>query len=97
MGHVAAVADLDGGGSPFAVNGVGDVAQPRDDLGAQPQLLIERQSAAAHRGIGQRGHADAAAGHGDVIIFELLRGTEVLAHRLESRRTDRAVAQRDGA
>ena len=91
------MADLDGCGGSLAVYGVGDVAQPRDDLGAQPQLLVERQTAAAYGGIGQRGHAHASAGHGDVVILELLRGAEILAHRLEGRRTDRAVTQRDGA
>ena len=97
VGHVAAMSDLDGRGGPFAVHGVGDFAQSGDDLGTQPQLLVERQSAAAHGGIGQRGHAHAAAGYGDVVVLELPGGTEVLAHGFEGRRTDRAVAQRDGA
>ena len=38
-----------------------------------------------------------AAGHRDVVLLELFGGTERPAHRLEGRRTDRAVAQRDGA
>lgn len=97
VGHVAAVADLDGGGSPFAVDGVGDVAQPRHDGRAQPQLLVERKSAARDGGVGQCGHADAAVRHGDVVLLELLRGAEVLAHRLEGSRTDRAVAQCHGS
>ena len=100
------MSDLDGRGGPFAMHGVGDFAQSGDDLGTQPQLLVERQSAAAHGGIGQRGHAHAAAGHRYVVLLQLLRraemaelfgGTERSTHRLEGRRTDRAVAQRDGA
>ena len=79
------MSDLDGRGGPFAMHGVGDFAQSGDDLGTQPQLLVERQSAAAHGGIGQRGHAHAAAGYGDVVVLELPGGTEVLAHGFEGR------------
>ena len=95
--HVSAVSDLNGGGGSFAVDGVGDVAQPGDDRGAEPELLVERETAAADGGVGERGHADAAAGYGHVVLFELLRRSEILAHRLECRGADRAVAQRHGA
>ena len=97
VGHVAAVADLDACGRPFGVDGIGDVVQRGDDGGAQPQLLVERQSAAAHGRIGQRGHADAAARHAHVVLLELFGGAEVLAHRLEGGRTDGPVAERHGA
>jgi len=49
VGHVAAVPDLDAGRRAFAVYGVGYPAQPGHDLWAQPQLLVERQPAAAYR------------------------------------------------
>ncbi len=78
--------------APFAVDGVGDVAQPGHDLGTQPQLLVERQSAAAHGGIGQRGHADAAAGHRDVVLLELFGGTE--ARPIDSKAAERIVRLR---
>ena len=97
VGHVAAVADLNSRRRAFAVHGVGDVTQPRHDFGPQPQLLVERKPAAADRRIGQRSHAHAAAGHRYVVILQLLRRAEMAAHRLERRRTDRAVAQRYGS
>ena len=97
MGHVAAVPDLDAGRRAFAVYGVGYPAQPGHDLWAQPQLLVERQPAAAYRGVGQRGHPHAAARHRNVVLLELLRGAEMTPHRLERRRTYRAVAQCHGA
>ena len=97
VGHVSAVADLNGGGAAFVVDGVGNVAQAGNDLGPKPQLLVERQSAAADGSVGQRGHAHAAAGHGNVVLLELFGGAKVLAHRLKRGGTDRAVAQRDGA
>ena len=40
---------------------------------------------------------NAAAGHRYVVILQLLRRAEMAAHRLERRRTDRAVAQRYGS
>ena len=93
MGHVAAVADLDACRGTLGVDGVGHVAQPRNDFGPQPQLFVERHAAAVDRSVSYRGHAHAAAGDRHVVILELLRGAEILAHRLECRRADGAVAQ----
>ena len=83
--------------SPFGMYGIGYVAQRGHDLGPQPQLAVERHAAAVDRGIGQSGHADAAAGDAHVIILEFLRRAEILAHGLERRRADRAVTQRHRA
>ena len=94
--HVAAMADLDRCGGSFAVDGFGDVAQSRDDFGSQPQLFFERQPAATDGGVGQCGHSHAAAGDAHVVVFQLFGGAVGAAHRFECRRTDRAVAQRDG-
>jgi len=95
VGHVAAVTDLDRSGGAFLVDGVGDVAQRRDDLRAQPKLALEREPAAADGSVGQRGHADTAPGDAHVVVLELLRGAEVFAHRFEGCRTDGAVAERN--
>ena len=94
--HVAAMADLDRCGGSFAVDGFGDVAQSRDDFGSQPQLFFERQPATTDGGVGQCGHSHAAAGDAHVVVFQLFGGAVGAAHRFECRRTDRAVAQRDG-
>ncbi len=96
VGHIAAMADLDSRGSALTVYVVGYVLERGHDLVAKPQLAVERHAAAVDRRIGQSGHADTAAGHAYVVILQLLRGSEILAHRLESRRADGAVAQRDG-
>ena len=74
------MANLNAGSSPFGVDRIGHLTQGRDNLVAQPQLLIERDTAAVYRGVGYGGHADAATCYADMVIFELLGRSEVLAH-----------------
>lgn len=92
--HVATVTYLYAGSSTFGVYGVGDVLQTGYDLGTQPQLFVERQAAAVDGSIGQRGHTHPAAGNAHMVVLELLRGAEILAHGFECGRTYGAVAQR---
>ena len=97
VGHISTVTDLDRSGSACLVHSVGNIFQPGNNLGTQPQLLVERQTATTYSGVGQRSHTDTALCHAHVVVLQLLSGTELVAHRLESRRADCAIAQRDVA
>ena len=92
--HVAAVAYLNGGGRPFPVYRIGNPAQAGHYLLPHPQLSLEGETVARYRRVGERRHADAAPGHGDMVIFEHLRRRIVLAHALERSGTDGAVTER---
>ena len=97
VGHISTVTDLDRSGSASLVHSFGNIFQSGNDLGTQPQLFVERQTATTYGGVGQRSHTDTALCHANVVVLQLLRGTELITHRLESRRADRAVAQGDVA
>ena len=93
MRHVSAVAQLDAGGGAFGVDGVGQLAEAGDYLGAHPELAVEGEAAAGDGCVGYGGHAHAAGGDGAVVVEELLRGLVAGAHALEGGRADGAVAQ----
>ena len=61
--------DLDGGRSSFPVDGIGNLFQSRKDIGTQPQLTFERQSALCDGGVSQGRHADPSGGYGSVIVI----------------------------
>lgn len=88
-----------GGGSVMdaAKNMAMFIPQPSDNLWDYANSPSGGKMTPPNRGIGQRGHAHAAACHRNVVLLELLRGAEMAPHRLERRRTYRAVAQCHGA
>ena len=85
---------LNGGGRPLPVYRIGNPAQAGHYLLPHPQLPLEGEAVARYRRIGERRHADAAPGHGDMVIFEHLRRRIVLAHALERSGTNSTVAER---
>ena len=97
VGHIAAVAQLDAGFGAFGMNVVGQLFQLRQNFIVYVQLSVERNAAQIHGAVGHRCHAHATAGHTDMVIVQHPGGGVVLAHILKRRRTDKAVAQRDGA
>ena len=94
--HVAAVTQLDGSLCSLGVDGVSQFSQFGYDFGADPQLVLEAQSALAYCGIGYGSHSYAAAGNCRMIIEQFLARTVAGAHRLKCGRTYCPVAQSDG-
>ena len=97
MRHVSAVAYLYGRCCSFGMHCICYVFEGRNYLGSQPQLLVERKTAAANGCVGKSRHTHSATGHAYVIVFELLGGTEILAHAFECGRTYGTVAKRHAA
>ena len=93
VGHVAAVAQLDGSLGALRMDGVRDAPEARDDFFPHPQLPVEGKAALAHGGIGQGGHSHPAARDGGMIVIELLRRAVAVSHVLERGRADDAVAK----
>ena len=68
--HISAMPQLYRGGSPLAVNGIGNAAQSGNYLRAHPKLAFERQAALFHRRISQSGHTYAPGSHAAVVFVQ---------------------------
>ena len=90
--HIAAVAELDGALGAGRVDRIGDPLEPRHDFRAHPELAVEREAAAVHRGIGERGHPHPAPRHGHVVVVQVLGRAVAIRHILKSGRADHPVA-----
>ena len=93
VGHIAAVAQLNGSLGTFRVDSIRQFLQFRNNLFPHPQLTVEGQTGLADSGIGDGRHSDTASRNGRMIVEQGLRGGIVGRHIFKSRGTDHAVSQ----
>ena len=97
VSHITAVTNLNTHCRTLLMHRIGNIAQLRHNLIAQPELRIERHSATIDRRVGQCSHTYTTASNADVIVLQRLGRTEILTHRLECRRANRTVTERNRA
>ncbi|MNH27316.1 hypothetical protein D3C79_874210 [compost metagenome] len=92
-GEIATVRQLRGNRAAFGMHRGRQSLQLREDARMHPHLVREGQSIGRYATVGHCGQANAATGHGGVMVDQVAAGNAAGRHPLEGRGLDDTIAQ----